>query len=169
VNDIAVDGANRKWIATNNGVFLLSEDGYERVYFYNSENSPLPDNRVSKVAVDGVTGMVYFATERGLVGYRGEATNGRAVADKNEAYAFPNPVRPDYEGNISITNLPTDANVKITDINGGLVHETYALGGQAVWNGYDYTGRRTASGVYLVWVVSGDGQQKLATKVVFLR
>lgn len=169
VNDIAVDGANRKWVATNNGVFLLSEDGYERVYFFNSANSPLPDNRVSKVAVDGVTGMVYFATERGLVGYRGEATNGRAVADKNEAYAFPNPVRPDYEGNISITNLPTDANVKITDINGGLVHETYALGGQAVWNGYDYTGRRTASGVYLVWVVSGDGQQKLATKVVFLR
>lgn len=169
INGIAVDGANRKWIATNSGVFLLSEDGYTRINYFNSDNSVLPDNQVDAITVDGSTGMVYMATARGLVGYRGEATTGKAVADKSAAYAFPNPVRPEYVGTIAITGLPTDANVKITDISGQLVHETIALGGQAVWDGQDYTGRRTATGVYLVFAVSPDGTQKLATKILFVK
>lgn len=169
INSIAVDGANRKWVATNNGVFLLSDDGYERIHYFHTENSPLSDNHVNAVAVDGTTGMVYMATGRGLVGYRGEATSGKSNPTKDEVYAFPNPVRPDYTGTIAITGLPTDANVKITDIGGQLVHETQALGGQAVWDGQDYTGRRTATGVYMVFVVNSDGTQKLATKIMFIK
>jgi ligand-binding sensor domain-containing protein len=149
INAIAVDGANRKWIGTNNGVFLLSDDGYERVHYFNVENSPLLDNNVVALAVDGTTGMVYMSTNRGMVGYRSDATTGVALADTNTAYAFPNPVRPEYVGTIAITGLPANSNVKITDISGQLVHETRALGGQAVWDGVDYTGRRTATGVYL--------------------
>jgi ligand-binding sensor domain-containing protein len=169
INSIAIDGANRKWLATNSGVFLLSEDGYTRIHYFNNENSVLPDNQVNAITVDGSSGMVYMATGRGLVGYRGEATTGKAVADKATAYAFPNPVRPEYVGTIAITGLPTDSNVKITDISGQLVHETTALGGQAVWDGQDYTGRRTATGVYLVFAVSPDGTQKLATKILFVK
>jgi ligand-binding sensor domain-containing protein len=169
INAIAVDGANRKWIGTNNGVFLLSDDGYERIHYFNVENSPLLDNNVNALAIDGTTGMVYMATNRGLVGYRSDATTGTAIADKTTAYAFPNPVRPEYVGTIAITGLPSNSNVKITDISGQLVHETRALGGQAVWDGVDYTGRRTATGVYLVFTVSADGQQKLATKILFVK
>ncbi|MCI5080904.1 MAG: hypothetical protein MRY78_04390, partial [Saprospiraceae bacterium] len=43
------------------------------------------------------------------------------------------------------------ANVKITDINGRLVYETRALGGQAIWDGRDYNGRKANSGVYLIF------------------
>lgn len=169
INDIAVDGANQKWLATNNGVFLLSPDGYTREEYFTVENSPLPSNIVKAIAVDEVTGMVYMSTEKGVVGYRGGATKSPTLIDKNNVLAFPNPVTPDYTGEIGIKGLPQDANIKITDITGKLVHETKAYGGQAVWDGYDYTGRRTASGVYLVFAVTSDGQQKLATKIVFIK
>lgn len=166
---IAVDGANRKWIGTNNGVFLLSDDGYEKIAYFNVENSQLFDNTVNQIAIDGKTGLVYMSTGRGLQSYRSDATTAKTIIDKKQAYAFPNPVKPDYEGTIAITNLPEDANVKITDISGRLVYETYALGGQAVWNGNDYNGKRASSGVYLVYVVNPqDASQKLATKIAFL-
>jgi ligand-binding sensor domain-containing protein len=168
VKTIAIDGNNRKWIGTENGIFVLSPDGYERIYYFNKLNSPLFDNVINNIAIDGTTGIVYISTQKGLLSYRADATTGKKLADKNAVYTFPNPVAPDYDGIISITNLPTDANVKITDINGLLVFETYALGGQASWNGKDYNGRKTQSGVYFVFVVSDDGQQKLATKLLFL-
>ena len=168
VKTIAIDGNNRKWIGTDNGVFLLSEDGYEKVAFFNKDNSPLFDNSVNSIAVDGISGLIYIATNRGMLSYRSDATTGTKIADASTVYTFPNPVKADYNGIISITNLPTDANVKITDINGLLIHETYALGGQASWSGNDYTGRKAQSGVYFVFVVSNDGQQKLVTKLLFL-
>ena len=167
VKTIAIDGNNRKWIGTENGIFVLSADGYERVYFFNESNSPLFDNSVDDIAIDGKTGLVFISTARGLLSYRSDATTGAKTADAQAAYVFPNPIKTDYEGVISITNLPTDANVKITDINGLLMYETYALGGQASWNGRDYNNRKAQSGVYLVFVVSEDGQQKLVTKLLF--
>jgi hypothetical protein len=168
VNAIVVDGANRKWVGTDNGLYLISEDGYDRLHHFTVDNSPLFDNKVLSLAIDGKSGMVYIGTERGLLGYRAEATTGKKVINKDDVLVFPNPVQPDYEGEIAINNLPTDGNVKITDISGRLVHETQALGGQAIWNGYDYTGRRAASGVYLVWAVDSDATQKVVTKIMII-
>ena len=169
VNAIAVDGGNQKWVGTANGVFLLSPDGTEVKQYFNIENSPLPDNNVMAIAVDETTGMVYMATDKGLIGYRGEATRAPSFVEKDNVLVFPNPVPSDYNGMIAIKGLPQDAYVKITDITGKLVHETRAFGGQAVWDGYDYTGRKTASGVYLVFAVTSDGAQKLATKIAFIK
>lgn len=168
VNAIVVDGANRKWVGTDNGLYLISEDGYDRLHHFTVDNSPLFDNKVLSLAIDGKTGMVYIGTERGLLGYRAEATTGKKVIEKSEVLVFPNPVQPDYAGEIAINNIPTDGNVKITDISGRLVHETQALGGQAIWNGYDYNGRRAASGVYLVWAVDSDANQKVVTKIMII-
>lgn len=169
VNDIAVDGANRKWVATNSGVFLFSEDGLEQIHFFDEQNSPLFSNNVNSLAIDPRTGLVYMATDAGLLAYRGEATEGKNFASRDLAYAFPNPVRPEYEGSIAITELVNNANVKITDIQGQLVFETTALGGQAIWDGRDYTGRRVNSGVYLVFVVDDSGLERMVTKLLFLR
>jgi len=169
VKTIAVDGANRKWVGTTNGVFLLDPETYEQIHFFNEENSPLFSNQIIKIAVDGIYGMVYVATDRGLQGYRGEATDGKTFMNKNEVYVFPNPIRPDYDGPLSIKNLAEDSNVKITDISGNLVFEQSSYGGQAVWDGRDYTGKPASSGVYLVFVVNDDGSQKLVTKFVLIR
>lgn len=170
VRTIAVDGANRKWFGTNNGIFVQSPDGLEQVARFTSTNSPLFDNVVADIAIDPVNGEVWIATEKGLQTLRGEATSGGKV-NSAMPYAYPNPVRPDYDGPIAIYGLARDANVKITDVAGNLVYEGKALGGQAVWNGRDYLGRRAASGVYLVFATSSESFENpdaIITKVVVL-
>ena len=168
VQTIAVDGANRKWIGTNNGVWLLSPDAGNSkiIYRFTTDNSPLPSNTIRKIAVDKVTGDVYIGTDKGLVSYRSTATEGSAA--NNNVLTFPNPVPSDYRGTIAIKGLTENADVRITDINGQLVYRTTALGGQAVWNGFDYKGHRPQSGVYLIFASNTDGSQTYSGKMVFM-
>lgn len=166
--DIEVDGANRKWVATKNGLFLLSSDGYNQLAYLTSENSPLFDNEVTKLAIDGKTGTLYIATGSGIQSLRTEATTGLKRISQDGITIFPHPVEPNYSGAIAINNLPDEANVKVTDISGRLVYETTALGGQAIWNGMDYNGRKAQSGVYLVFIVNEGGTQKAVGKILFM-
>ncbi len=170
VRAVAVDGANRKWFGTNNGIFVQSPAGDQQIAQYTATNSPLFDNAITDIAIDPATGEVWIGTERGLQTLRGEATAGGRI-NSTQPYAYPNPVRPDYDGPIAIYGLARDANVKITDIAGNLVYEGTALGGQAIWNGRDYLGRRAASGVYLIFATSSetfDNPDAVIAKVVIL-
>jgi hypothetical protein len=163
IQTIAVDGANRKWIGTRNGIFVLSPDGEEEVARFTTDNSPLFDNHIIDIAVNQQTGEVFIGTNKGVISYQSDAVEGRRV-HREDLLVFPNPVRPDYNGPIAIRGLARNANVKITDINGQLVFETQALGGQAIWNGRDYTGRRANSGVYLVFSTSNPRDVGFAGK-----
>ncbi|TKG93577.1 T9SS type A sorting domain-containing protein [Puteibacter caeruleilacunae] len=167
VTAIAVDGGNRKWLGTStSGVYLVSPDGSELINHFNSENSPLLSNEIMDIDINAESGEVYFVTSKGLISYRGEATEGnRAYQD---VYVYPNPVREDYDGDVVITGLVEDSNVKITDVSGNLVYETTSLGGQAIWNGKDMRGRRVSTGVYLVFLATEDGEQKHVTKLLFI-
>lgn len=167
VKTIAVDGANRKWIGTMNGVWLVSPDGDKIIHRFTIENSPLPANEIQKIAVDPVTGDVYFGTYAGLVSFRSTATDADGP-DKGTIITFPNPVPSGYQGTIAIKGLVENADVRITDVSGQLVYRTKALGGQAVWNGLDYTGRRPQSGVYLIFVTNADGTEAATGKMVFM-
>lgn len=152
ITAIAVDGDNRKWIGTsNNGVFLISADAQEMIHHFTSSNSPLLDDYIMRIAVDDVTGDVYFATIHGLIAYRGAATEPK-LQPSEELVSYPNPVPSGYEGYIAIKDLPKRCEVRITDINGYLIAQFETEGGQAVWNGKDYNGRRPQSGVYMVFV-----------------
>jgi hypothetical protein len=166
VRSIAVDGADRKWVATKNGVFLISAEGEKVIYQFTEDNSPLLSNDVKKVTIDGKTGEVFFATFKGICSFRSTATEGD---EKNsDVLVFPNPVPPGYTGMIGIRGLVNNAIVKITELDGRLVYQTRALGGQAVWDGKDYKGRKISSGVYLI-LVSDDGRTgKMVTKIVFI-
>jgi hypothetical protein len=167
VKTIAVDGANRKWIGTTNGVWLISPDGDKIIYRFTVDNSPLPSNTIQKIAVDPITGVVYVGTSEGLVSFRSTATDG-GESNAN-VLVFPNPVPSGYSGSIAIRGLVENADVRITDISGQLVYRTTALGGQAVWNGHDYTGRTPQSGVYLIFVTNKDGSQTHVGKMVFMQ
>lgn len=168
VRSIAVDGADRKWIATEHGAWLISADGEKVIYNFTEENSPLLSNDIRKIAIDGTTGEVYFATANGICSFRSTATEGTDVNEN--VLVFPNPVPPGFNGTIGIRGLAENAIVKITEMDGRLVYQTRALGGQAVWDGHDYKGRKISSGVYLV-LVSGEGdskKEKTAGKIVFI-
>ena len=166
VRAIAVDGANRKWFGTENGVWLMSPDGTEQIAYFNTENSPLLSNVINDIEVDNNTGEVFIGTERGIISYKSTATGGDV--EHGEVLVYPNPVRPDYVGLIAIKGLALDASVKITDISGTLVYETTALGGQAIWDGKDYNGRKAATGVYLIFSANEDGSDTNVAKVMIV-
>jgi len=168
ITAIAVDGANRKWIGTNSsGVFLVSKDGTEELNHFTEENSPLLSNRILDIGIDHESGEVFFATEKGLISYRGTATQGSD--EFSDVYVYPNPVRENYLGDITIRGLVSDVNVKITDISGNLVYETTAEGGQANWNGKNFSGQRVSTGIYLVFCSNADGSKTHVTKVLFIK
>ncbi|MCM1169138.1 MAG: hypothetical protein NC324_04295, partial [Bacteroides sp.] len=136
VRAIAVDGANRKWIGTNgDGVYLVSADGMEEIHHFTTENSPLLSDNIADISVYDKTGEVFIGNDLGIIGYRGTATVTEGKP-KEEARAFPNPVRPGYQGFISVRGLPQNAIVKITDARGLLIYQGKATGGQISWDGY---------------------------------
>lgn len=167
VTAIVVNGANQKWIGTEtSGAFLLSADGTEELHHFTADNSPLLSDNITTIAIDGISGEVYFGTDKGIISFRGTATDG---SENNEqVYVFPNPVRENYTGIITITGLVTDSNVKITDISGSLVYETTSEGGQATWNGKNFEGRKVNTGIYLVFSSNKDGTKKNISKILFI-
>jgi ligand-binding sensor domain-containing protein len=167
ITSIAVDGANRKWLGTfSSGAYLVSPDGTKRLKNYNEQNSPMISNSISSVAVDNVTGEIWFATSKGVISVRGDAITGKESFEN--VYAFPNPVREDFTGNVTITGLMKDTRIKISDISGNLVYETASDGGQASWDLTTYNGRRVATGVYLVFCSSSDGSESDVTKILVI-
>jgi len=167
VTAIAVDGGNRKWIGTEGGgIYLFSEDGTKQIYHFTTDNSPLFSDNIIAIAINPVTGEVFIGTDRGLLSFRGTSTEG---TDKfSGVYAYPNPVKEDYEGMIGIKGLVTNAQVRITDIEGNLIFSTIAEGGEAVWDGRNFNGRKARTGVYLVHAGNAKGSEKIVTKILII-
>lgn len=169
INAICIDGGNRKWIGTeSNGIFLLSEDGLETIHHFTTENSPLLSNKIQSLALNPKTGELFIGIDQGLISYMSDATEGENTFSAT-AHAFPNPVKPDYTGLITITGLIRDSNVKITDINGNLIFAGNSVGGQITWNGRNSKGRKVASGVYLVLAADAEGKEGIATKILIIK
>ena len=168
ITDIEVDGSNNKWISTaTSGVFYLSSNGQETLFRFTSDNSPLPSDNVLDIAIDDSSGKVYFATNDGLVAFNGTSTAARD--DLENVYAFPNPVRPNFTGNLTIKGLTAKANVKITDITGNLVFETTSEGGSVQWDTTAFGKYKVASGVYLILITSDDNLQTKVAKIMIIR
>ena len=167
ITAIAIDGGNRKWIGTSSsGVFCFSANGTEEIYRFNTDNSPLLSNGILDIKIDHLTGEVFFATESGLISFRADAT----IADNDftNVKVFPNPVRPDFSGPITIQGLGYESDVKITDVSGNLIYQTKSNGGTVIWDGNRLTGERVQSGVYLVWTASTSGKGKAVAKILFI-
>ncbi|MGC6471130.1 MAG: two-component regulator propeller domain-containing protein [Flavobacteriales bacterium] len=168
ITAIAIDGANRKWIGTqNSGLFLYSEDGTEQIHHFTQDNSPLFSNTITDLAINGKNGEVFVGTSLGLISYQSGAIEGQEF--HSEVLVYPNPVREDYFGPIAIKNIVNNGDVRITDINGGLVAKLNALGGQAVWNGLNRNGERVSTGVYLVFSTNEFGTQTNVAKILFIK
>ncbi len=167
VYSIAVDGGNRKWIGTlESGLYLLSEDGTEEIEHFTKENSPLLSNTILDIELNHKTAEIFISTDKGLMSFRNDATKGKT--NINSVYIFPNPVREDYYGNISINGIAYESNVKITDVSGNLVFETTSNGGMAIWDGTDSNNNRVGTGVYLVFCSDKDGGEKAVGKILFI-
>jgi len=166
ITAILVDGGNRKWIAARSGLWLVSPDGQEILAHYNESNSPLFSNEINELGMVEGTGELFVATSKGMMSL---GTSSSLGGDKHGAVkVYPNPVRPGYEGDITVSGLPTDAFVKITDISGTLIYETRANGGTASWNGRSFDGRKASSGVYLIFTGNSDGSDTFVSKLLIV-
>ena len=166
---IAVDGANRKWVGTsNNGLYLISANGLEQLHHFTMANSPLNSDKIAALAVHPETGVVYIGTNMGLQSYRSTAT----YADyypSSDIHAFPNPVRPEYDGPVAIKGFTRDALVHITDARGHVVYSTTAHGGQAIWHCKTHQGERVSSGTYFVFASDQSGSMRSVAKILIIR
>lgn len=169
ISAIAVDGANRKWIGTStDGIYLVSEDGQETLQHFTSDNSPMPSDRIESIAVNNQTGEVMIGTYLGLVSYTADATEATDELEKSNVRVWPNPVRPDYNGVITVDGLTYNAEVKITTVTGQLVASGRSSGGRFTWDGKDGRGRRVASGVYNIISTNQEGKKAVVNRVTFI-
>lgn len=168
---IAVDHSNRKWIATDfSGVYLVSENGDKILKHYDTTNSPLPANRVTSVACDNNSNTVYFGTMTGLLSYKSDSSP--AKDDYSEVYAYPNPVRPDYTGWITVAGLMDNSLIKIADANGNVFYQGRSEGGMITWDGCNSAGERVRSGIYYVYASTGGegtSSNAVVTKIMVVK
>ena len=168
IRSIAIDGGNRKWLGTqNSGLYLLSSDGVNQVQHFTKSNSPLLSNLISDIALNHRNGAVFIGTDKGLMSWRGEATN--FVTEIDELQVYPNPVRRDFDGLIAIEGLAYRSTVHITSASGRWIATLSSEGGRAVWNGTDAVGQAVPHGVYLIFATAEDGQSAGATKLAIIR
>ena len=167
---MVVDGGGRKWFGSSrNGVYVISADNMTQVAHYTTSNSPLLSDRIESIAIDNETGEVFFGTENGLCSYMSDATNAVESMEKDLVYAYPNPVVSGYDGLITINGLSMDADVKILSTSGQLVAQGRSNGGTFTWNGRDRSGKRVASGVYMVAAATSDGKKGTVCKIAIIR
>ena len=169
ITDIEVDGGNRKWISlANAGLVLLSSDGTQIIAQYTEDNSPLISNTIYDIEINQQTGELYIVTDKGLVSFRIDATY------EDPSYetlnVFPNPVKPDYFGPITIQGIRYNSDVKVTDAAGNLIYKTLSNGGTATWNGQNLNGEKVPTGVYFFWTANNyQGGERKVAKVLVIR
>ncbi len=165
VNDIVVDGANRKWLATSSsGLYLVSENGTEIIENHNTDNSIIPSNLIYDMDINDASGELFIVTDKGVASYRADVSD--VAQDYNNVTVFPNPVRPDYTGWITIQGLMDNSLVKITDLAGNLFNQGYSNGGTYVWDGRTASGERVKTGVYLIYASQSGGNSGVVAKVM---
>ena len=169
VNGIAVDGANRKWIATqSSGLFLVSPDGTQIIKKFNTTNSPLATNTVYKVCCNPNSNSVFVTTPAGVFEYFSDSTP--AEATYSNIYAYPNPVRPDFGGDVTITGMMDNSLIKIADASGNVIRQLKSTGGMATWDCCDQNGERVKTGVYMVLCSQANGSgNAVVTKIAVIR
>ena len=169
VSAIAVDGANRKWLGTyGSGLYLVSPDGTEILEHFTDENSPLLSNTINSLAINSETGVLMIGTDVGLCSYESRVTAPEPSLNKSRIRVYPNPVRPEYSGNVVLTGLTSDADIKVVSTGGQVVAGGTSSGGSYIWDCRDLYGRRVSSGVYYFMISTSTASQGAVAKVVVL-
>lgn len=170
VTCIAVDGSNRKWLGTaSSGILLVSEDGSEILEQFTTDNSPLLSNRIISVCCNPLNNKVYVGTEKGLMEYSSDSEP--PAESYSEIYAYPNPVRPEYTGEITIRGLMENSLVKIADSEGNVIKSIRSIGGMTTWDGCDNSGKPVKSGVYFILASQNENETSsgAVSKILIIR
>ncbi len=170
VNDMAVDPADCKWIASRTGAWLINAEGTAVLEHFTTENSPLFSDNVIAVTVDDRTGYVYFATDKGMLSWQGDAI--APATGVQDLLVYPNPAVAQAGTAlppIFIEGLVAQTRIRIVAPDGTLVRRIEARGGRARWDGRDEAGRLVPSGIYLVLALGENDAGTARGKVAVVR
>ena len=168
IQSMLIDAGNRKWVGTQgSGVYVLSADGLTTDHHHTLENSPLPSNDIQDIAINHANGEVFLGTSRGIVSFRGEATNWDRTMDN--VRIMPNPIRADHSGPIIIDGLAYQSTVHITDVSGRRIAQLESYGGRVTWDGLLENGQSAPFGVYLAFATDQNGKEGAVIKFAILR
>lgn len=172
ISAITSDNGGRKWFATEGaGLVCTSGDGRTINFALTTDNSYLPSNNVYGITSNPSNGSMLVSTANGIAEYfpTGASSDGKSM---NAVKVYPNPVRPDYIGWITIEGLVDKAQVKIIDSMGALVKELGpAEAGRIQWDCTNLERKNVTSGIYYVLAASGPGESNLAkvAKILVIR
>lgn len=168
ITDIQLDGANNQWIATIGlGVFYIDGITHQVIYHFTDQNSLLTDNQVNAITIDQSTGVVYFATSKGLCSFYNSVTT--SSDDLKAVKVYPNPLRPQYESTVTISGMSDRTNVRITTVSGSLVYNAITQGGSLQWDTLDQNGKKVPTGVYLIFLYNQLNQEQQLRKLLIVR
>ena len=170
IQKIVVDALNNKWIATKQGVFVLSPDGTSILERYTVENTDgkLLDNDVASIALDNHSGTIFFGTEKGL------SSLGTPAATPDRSYSelkfSPDPLHLPSATGLIIDGLVQGSTLKVLSVDGNLVREIRTPGGRVgFWDGRNERGEFVATGIYLIVAYSEDGSKVASGKFAVIK
>ena len=98
----------------------------------------------------------------------GIVSGSKEINDEN-ILIYPNPVKPSYEGNLTISQLEGQSRVKIINVAGKVMCEGSSLSGTFTWNLRDYNNKKVPSGIYIIFITDENGKRKASGKVTVIR
>lgn len=167
---LEVDTLNRKWVGTaGDGIYLLSADGEQTIEHYTSSNSPLISNCIYQLCCNTDNNSIFIVTPTGIQQFFCSYTE--SATDYSNVYAYPNPVRPDFTGWVTITGLVSNSNVEIRDAEGRVVKAFAGANGSVKWDCCDENGERLPTGNYSVFAAQPGTNfpEKPYTKVMVIK
>lgn len=168
VNYITEDSLHRKLIGTRtNGFYIVNSTGTEILAHFNTDNSVLPDNCVYTIAYNPTTNSALVVTMNGVIEYF--LDKAPSAQDYSAVSVFPNPVRPDFTGLVTVSNLMDNSTVQFVAPDQRVVKQLTSNGGTCTWDCNDDNGDRVPSGLYTIKAATGTNTPQPVATVLILK
>ena len=114
-----------------------------------------------------VSVSLFFNTQKGLISFGGNAT--KPASNFSQIEIYPNPVYPQYSGEVGLRGLINDSRIKIANAKGSLVNLIESNGGMASWDTKDLNGVNVDTGVYFFFISDEGGSETFVGKILIIR
>lgn len=168
VNCIVEDSLHRKLIGTRtNGLYIVNNTGTQILAHFNTDNSVLPNNCVYTIAYNPTTNSALIVTMNGVVEYFLDTVP--SAQDYSAVSVFPNPVRPDFTGYVTVSNLMDNSTIQFVGPDQRVVKQLSSNGGICTWDCNDESGDRVAPGLYTIKAATAANEPQPVATVLILK
>jgi ligand-binding sensor domain-containing protein len=152
---------NSIWLGTEAaGIVNVTKDASTWTWFDQQAGTPLPDQSITGIYVDPVTGFIWIGTATAGIARLDPRGGGITVeGDRLSLQLYPNPWRPS-NGPLSFLAIPPNetTTIRIYDVSGDLVYEAQNLTGTKTWSGINSADKPVKGGTYIMTATSTNGR-----------